>query len=175
MEMSQVMLKVRGYLGDTGSMQISDWQITEGIADGLRILADVNKNLFGHTFREFETIDMTGGEGDIPDDFVSVDRVFSPLGNELFRVTQSIPQTSEYAIRGSKIYSGEDSVTISYFSSHPRIDSSTYDIELHDRYLVPLAYIASMVVKGDMNGAVSFASAMESGNYAAPPQAGEKE
>ena len=157
METSNVMLKTRTYLKDTGAVQVSDWEVLQGVGDALRILSEVSKNLKSPLFNNTKTINIAGGSVDLPADCLGIDRVFSSSGDELYRVFQTEPQDGEFRVRGDRIYSPESSITVAYFSCHETLEDPSSSIDIPDSFFAPLSRMAALIVSGDINGAIQLA------------------
>ena len=161
MKVADVVRKVRLYLRDLTKTALSDWEIVEGINDALSLFADINASVKGALFRSTETLTFTDGTASLPADYLKVERVYSTAGAELFRVFQSAPGASEYAISGLDVTSGEASATMVYFGRHSTVTAAagSDDIDLPAGYLVPLARVSAAAVRGGVSTMETLAAA----------------
>lgn len=159
MKAQKLMAQTRLYAGDAVKAKYSDWQVIRAINDALRIMAEENANAMGRLFRGRAEIEITGGVGELPEDYLRVIRGVSGVsGQELLHVHTDEPALGEFSISGDAIYSGEEGrVVLWYFSNPGQIADGDSDVPVPERYTTATAKAAAAVLIGADNSAIATA------------------
>lgn len=153
---TEIAMYMRQFAGDIGRVKYSEDQILIALNLALRFLGEQSSRSKSHLWRDRKTdIVITDGVGTLPDDLVSVERVFGSGGNELLRIVDDTPSAGEYRLSGSSILTGESGVVLVYNGTHDEIASLASDIDLPPTFTLLLSRIGASALVGDYNGMMS--------------------
>lgn len=153
MEARKILSRARIQLADTAKMLRSDWELLEALNIALNMVAELNQITGGPLFRRKATLAMESGRAALPQDFLAVDRGFSPAGEELFLVVHSDPLLGEMKLEDNGISSGESEVELRYFGRPATVESEGDEIQLPEAYAVPLGRATALIVAGEIDAA----------------------
>lgn len=170
MKAQKLMAQTRLYAGDAMKAKYSDWQVIRALNDALRVMAEENANAMGRLFRGRAEVEMTGGVGTLPSDYLRVIRgVSGESGSELLHVHSDAPSAGEFSIRGDELYSGEtEKVELWYFSNPGQIADGDSDVPVPERYTTAIAKAAAALLTGSDGGAITVADYFLPDAQAAP-------
>ncbi len=110
---------------DNPQTKYSDYQLLNALNSILALIYNVIGSYSSSLLNQTDTIKIKKGQGDLPDDFLSVVQVRDSEGNILTPATKSDElDGSNYKIRGSTIYADNASVTLEY---KPFFEEITYE------------------------------------------------
>lgn len=142
----EIAIQTRLAAGDTTKTKYSDWEVYEAINRAVRVIAEYDKNTM---FRKRVTLTLSNGAVLLPDDYVSVRRIFSSMGKELLRTWNRALASEGYYIDGGSLYSSEGIVSMSYDYCPAPITGPSSAIDMPAQLVRPLAVFAGAMLTGD--------------------------
>jgi len=136
--------------GDAQKLNIGDDMIVYAVNYAASELFDALALAFSSVTKKRDTITITDGEGNLPDDFRTLVRVEDSSGNELFK-------GDSWDLEGETVMSDLDEVTVVYHRSPVKISSLGDTLDVPDMFFNDVADIAGAILKGDRQGAHSHA------------------
>lgn len=154
MDVADLVLQVRGYVGDYAKVNYSDFQIIDALNSTVRLLAQMCSSRKDPLFRKMIKITVDDGQFILPDNFIALVRGYDSDGGELFVLSELAPVAEkEVLIHGNSGYSGEEEVTLVYDSIPDVIMDIDDSVEIPNIWSFPLSRAAGYFLSGNIDGA----------------------
>lgn len=143
---------------DNAQVKYSDYQLIAALNSVLSIVYNSLSSSNTEVLTKRATVALTDGVGDLPEDFLSVVSVFRPSGDVLTPQGKSTDVDAyTYRIRGNKIYSENDTVTVDYKPYFVEIayDTTGDELDLPNFFMELLKKYCVIVLQGGINKADS--------------------
>lgn len=154
MDAKTAILEMRHWIGDSQKAKFSDDALMLALNTTLALVFEMFVGYASTIGRKSATVVLTGGSGDLPNDFHSVVIVEDNLGNEMLPDYGGLtPSAGHYKIVGGKLYAGTPSVNMEYHYIPQRLTSGESVLDVPDAILNQMVQVAVTLAKGDRMGA----------------------
>jgi hypothetical protein len=130
MTAQQLFLSLRFILNDMERSRFSDYQLTESVNSVLSIINNALAKSNSELITEETDLTLVSGVVDLPVDFQSMVNVFAGTNLLSYQSKSSDSSSNTYRIRGNKIYSTNETLTIHYKKTFLPIDTDDLSVSL---------------------------------------------
>jgi hypothetical protein len=142
-------------INDNGQQKYSNYQIAEAVNTVLSIVFNALSQSNNELITEEIDLTLTDGATDLPEAFLSVVNIFSPLGKLTQQSKSKEVDNKTYRIRKNKIYSANDTLHLVYKPYFVEIDPTdlTSELPVPNYFSELLKKYAIMALQGGINKA----------------------